>query len=436
MREVDVLILGGGLSGLSTAYHLAQTSRQSCLLVEKEARVGGTAGSRQRGGFVFDHGAHLLHLHHPYGKKLVRSLLRGNLVKVQRSAWIYLQDCYARYPFQANTHGLPRSVVVDCLAGTWRAAQRSHPGGDSSFADWSRALFGEGVCRHFMFPYNRKLWGVAPERLTSHWTGRFVPRPALDEVLCGALLDQKKGFGYNSFFYYPKKGGSQALADALAARLAAGCIRVHAPVISVDLDSRVAQIKGLGAVRYGKLVNTLPLPEFIDLSGPWPAQVRAARRRLRHASVWCLNLGVGRPDASGKHWIYFPEKKYPFCRAGIYSNFSATSAPAGASAFYIEVSRPGHARVDLKALEKQVLSGLRRCGLLQPKDHLLVKDWVRIPYGYVIDDFEREPALKVLFGHLGRRGIESIGRYGGWKYSFMEEALLDGKSCAERLVGR
>ena len=29
-------------------------------------------------------------------------------------------------------------------------------------------------------------------------------------------------------------------------------------------------------------------------------------------------------------------------------------------------------------------------------------------------------------------GIESIGRYGDWNYSSMEDALLDGKRLAER----
>ena len=38
--------------------------------------------------------------------------------------------------------------------------------------------------------------------------------------------------------------------------------------------------------------------------------------------------------------------------------------------------------------------------------------------------------------YLASRGVESIGRYGGWKYSFMEETILDGKRCAERLGGR
>jgi protoporphyrinogen oxidase len=202
----------------------------------------------------------------------------------------------------------------------------------------------------------------------------------------------------------------------------------------VDLAAKTARVRGLGEVRFGRLVNTMPLPEFLDLSGPWPAIVRAARRRLRHASVWCLNLGVDRPDRTGRHWVYFPEPRYPFYRVGIYSNFAAGNAPAGTSSYYVEVSRPAGARFDLGALERRVLAGLRDCGVLRRGDRLLVKEWLPIPYAYVLYDFHRGPALAAVFKELGRRGVESIGRYGAWKYSFMEEALLDGESCAERLL--
>ncbi|OGR92487.1 MAG: hypothetical protein A2V88_01125 [Elusimicrobia bacterium RBG_16_66_12] len=56
-----------------------------------------------------------------------------------------------------------------------------------------------------------------------------------------------------------------------------------------------------------------------------------------------------------------------------------------------------------------------------------------IEVGYVVYDFARTPAVTTIFRHLAGLGIESIGRYGAWKYSFMEETLLDGKRCAERL---
>jgi protoporphyrinogen oxidase len=433
LKRVDVLILGGGLTGLSTAYHLRR-SGCAVLVAEKEARVGGTASSSRCRGFVFDQTGHLLHLHDAYGRRLVGSLLSGNISSIARSAWVRLQGRSTRYPFQANTFGLPAATVADCLAGYLETVYSPKPEPRTrDFASWSLRRFGPGICRHFMFPYNRKLWGLPLSRLTTEWQGRFVPAPAPAEVLAGALLDQTKPFGYNATFRYPRRGGSQALADSLASRLAPGTVRTSAAVTSVDLASRTARVQGLGEVRFSRLVNTMPLPEFLDLSGPWPAAVRAARRRLRHASVWCLNLGLDRPDTSGRHWSYFPEARYPFYRVGIYSNFAAANAPAGTSSYYVEVSRPGGTRFDPRSLERRVLAGLRDCGVLRRGDRILVKQWRPIPYGYVLYDFQRGPALAAVFPELGRRGVESIGRYGGWKYSFMEEALLDGKACAERL---
>ncbi|OGR82382.1 MAG: hypothetical protein A3J74_02745 [Elusimicrobia bacterium RIFCSPHIGHO2_02_FULL_57_9] len=437
--KTDVLILGGGLAGLSTAYHLNECGGLSSLVVEKNAAVGGTAGSVKQGGFVFDYTGHLLHLHDPYGKNLVLGLLRGNLAAHERSSWIYSRDVYTRYPFQANTYGLPSKVVEDCLAGFFKTIHRldwrplsPRP----SFRDWSLRQFGAGISRHFMFPYNEKLWRTPLSRMTTEWQGRFVPKPAASEVLYGALADQKKFFGYNASFRYPKRGGIQVLPDALAARLKPGQIKTSSPVLSVDLRERVAVAQGLGEVGFSRLVNTLPLVDFLDLAAPFPAAVRAARAKLRYNTVYCLNLGVNRAALPEKHWVYFPEKKYPFYRVGCYSNFAAANAPQGTSSFYIEISRRAWEKADLPRLENAVLSGLRSCRILKSGDKLLSKFWMPIRCAYVVYDFERTQAVEAIFKALGKMGVESIGRYGGWKYSFMEETILDGKRCAERLAGR
>ena len=51
-------------------------------------------------------------------------------------------------------------------------------------------------------------------------------------------------------------------------------------------------------------------------------------------------------------------------------------------------------------------------------------------------DRARTPAVNAIQDYLRRRGVRSIGRWGAWKYSFMEESILDGKRCAEALAGR
>ena len=434
--KTDVLILGGGLAGLSTAHHLGALGVRSRLVVEARETFGGTAGSVKKDGFTFDYTGHLLHLHDPYGKKFILDLLKDNVATHERRAWIHSQGVDTRYPFQANVRGLPPATVLDCVSGFLETVHRPRvlaPNPD--FLSWCRATFGDGITRRFMKPYNEKLWQTPLSKMTTEWQGRFVPKPAAAEVLYGSLVDQNKLFGYNAEFRYPIRGGIQSLPDALAARLEPGVARAGARVESVDLREKVAHVTGLGEIRYERLVNTLPLVDFLDLAAPLPAEVKAARRKLRYNTVWNLNLGVARADVSDKHWVYYPEQKFPFYRAGFPTNFSKQLAPKGHTSIYIEVARPGGTKVDVPKLEVSILKGLREAGVLRKTDEISAKAWMPIKVGYVVYDFARTPAVNVIFRHLGGAGVESIGRYGGWKYSFMEETILDGKRCAERLAG-
>ncbi|MEK7389901.1 MAG: FAD-dependent oxidoreductase [Elusimicrobiota bacterium] len=434
--NVDVLILGGGLAGLSTAHHLGASGKRSPLIVEAKERVGGTAGSVQAGEFTFDYTGHLLHLHDDYGKAFILELLGENLNVHERRAWIRSQGVYTRYPFQANTKGLPLKAVAECVAGFLRTIHRPPIiRKNDDFLSWSRATFGDGITRLFMKPYNEKLWCTGLDRLTTDWQGRFVPKPTAPEVMYGALAEQNKLFGYNASFRYPARGGIQALPDALASRLSPGVVRTGCAAVAVDLGRKTVRVTGLGEVRYQSLVNTLPLPCFLDLIDGLPTDVRGARKRLRWNTVWNLNVGINRPAPTDKHWIYFPEKRYPFYRVGYSSNFSAQLAPAGHAAIYVEVARPGGMRVNREKLEAEILLGLRDSGVLRRSDRLSAKIWMPIDVGYVVYDRARMPALKSIFRFLNRFAVESIGRYGAWKYSFMEETILDGKSCAQRLDG-
>lgn len=434
MTKVDVLVLGAGLSGLSTARHLSRSGKK-VLVVEKEKSVGGRAGTVKKDGFLFDHTGHLLHLHDPYGKKFITSLLKGNLAQHRRSAWIYSEKVFTRYPYQANTFGLPWKSVEDCVVGFLKNLHRPPilPA-DPSFKTWAMATFGKGICDRFMYPYNEKLWRTDLAKLTTHWQGRFLPKPKPSEVLCGALGVGDNALGYNTTFLYPIKGGIQSLPDALAALVPD--VQLDRAALEVDFENKVAVIDGIGEVRYQRLVNTIPLADLLDLASSLPSAVRSARAKLKWVSVYNLNLGIARPNVSDKHWIYFPEKKFPFYRVGFNTNFSKNVAPKGHSSMYIEVSRRPEETVDLEKLEKQCIQGLKSAGILKASDKIATKLWIPISCAYVVYDLERERALRTIFPYLKKNGVESIGRWGAWKYSFMEEAVLDGKRCAERILGR
>lgn len=53
--DYDVIVVGGGLAGLTAAAYLSKYG-QSVLLIEKSTKVGGLASSFNRDGYIFDSG--------------------------------------------------------------------------------------------------------------------------------------------------------------------------------------------------------------------------------------------------------------------------------------------------------------------------------------------------------------------------------------------
>ena len=432
MLNTHTLIIGGGLAGLAAAGELE--GKKPCLLAEREKRPGGLAATVTKGAFHFDYSGHLLHLRWSKTSKLILTALAGNCASIKRDARVYAYKSWTPFPFQANLAAMPDKVKSECVSGFLKAYNAGNTGpGDGSevFTRWTRRVLGGGISEHFMLPYNAKLWQYPLERLTTEWCAPFVPLPNPEEVLKGAYggKGKNKGLGYNTVFHYPKTGGIGALSNALAMR--SRSLRLGLEVESVDLKKGVAEVRHFGPVHFKRLINTAPLDEFIAMTSDAPAAVKRAAASLRHNTVYVLNLGV-KGAKSDMHWGYFPGEEFPFYRTGIASNFAKSLAPRGCASFYIEIATAGEA-LDLASTETAVLKGLKACGLIKSCGQVVEKLWLKIPCAYVIYNKERTKALPVIFDWLKAKKAQSIGRYGAWKYSFMEESVKEGLEAAERL---
>jgi len=431
------VVLGGGLAGLSAAYHL-DPAHHDVRIAEKSGSVGGTARSVTLKGFTFDITGHLLHLHYDYTKGLIQKLLAGNLYTCIRKASIFSNGVQTEYPFQANTFGLPKKVISECVEGFKEAVKKySDPALRSTslpFADWSLRTFGAGIHKHFMKPYNEKLWQVDLKEMTAEWCGMFVPQPKVGDVVAGSQKRPKKSFGYNATFLYPKKGGIQVLSESIAKGLD---VRLNCAADEVLWREKKVRLSNGDVLDYDSLVSTLPLAELLKRMPGLPPEIECLKARLRFTSVLCVNLGVDRSKISDRSWIYFPEKKFPFYRVGFPMNFTPHIVPKGCSSMYVEVGCPAGKVPDFKNPDflKGIRKGLEEAKILKKSDKILVADYIPIRYAYVVYTPERKAQMEKILKFLNGNSIHSIGRYGAWKYSFMEEAILDGKKTAELISG-
>ena len=125
---------------------------------------------------------------------------------------------------------------------------------------WVLRTFCKGFAKHFFFTNNEKLWTVTADILTAEWVAPFVPRPAIQDVIEGILSDPTKDYGYNATFLYPKRGGIQSLAFAMAKGLPE--LHMNSEATAVDLDKKEVHFKDGQTYTYRFLVTTLPLVRF------------------------------------------------------------------------------------------------------------------------------------------------------------------------------
>lgn len=420
--HTHTLILGAGLSGLSTAYHLEQAGRKDYIVLEQANEPGGLARSTRQQGFTFDLSGHLLHLHTAYGKKLVTHLLKNNLHRVQRRAWIYTHASRVPFPFQANLFALPPSQRKACLTGLAHAAARTYKTTPPHFEAWCLRAFGQGIYEQFLRPYNTKLWGRPPRELTAEWCGPFVPLPTPTQIERSAQRPLDKALGYNTYFYYPKKGGCGALATALKKHVT---VQTNTRVTRIDLKNKTVYA-GQKKFTFDKLVNTLPLPVFLKMLQYEP-HLASQAKKLCGQGIWIYQVAV-----QGKHpafsWIYCPDKKDPFYRVGMYNSFATSNAPAGCYSLYIEL--PGLRKIS----EQKIWQALEQKGIVGTTDKKLFSFWTQIPFAYAIYDKKRTKTVQTVLTRLQQKDCLCIGRYGRWEYSFMETALLQGKEAAQKLL--
>ena len=467
-----VVVVGAGPTGLSAAFHLGADA----LLVEQERRVGGWCRSIEDGGFTFDHAGHIMFSNEPYVHELYQLLVGDNVHWQDREAWIYSHGVYTRYPFQGALYGLPPAVIAECLtgaiearfgplAGNGHASANGHAGaraaapvardccGDgvleataashtargshANFEEFIYAVWGAGIAKHFAVPYNRKLWTVPLSDMETSWLGGRVPLPDLREMIDGALEPVPKPMGPNARFGYLLRGGFQALMDGFLPHLR-GPLLLGRRVVRVSVRERCVRLDDGGVLPFETLVSTMPLPRLVAALGDEaPAHVQRAAAGLRHVSVRCVNLGVGREALTEKHWIYFPGDTV-FHRIFCQGNASPHCNPPGGFGLTCEISHSPAKPLPCEGDEliQRCIEDCRRVGLIEERDPILVANQVEMPYAYVLYDHARAKNVETIRRWLEPWGVVLAGRYAEWEYYNSDHAFLAGRKAAVRARAR
>ena len=433
-----LLIVGAGPTGLGAAHRLAERGHDDWVVLEAGDGVGGLARSfTDAAGFTYDIGGHVLFSHYPYYSEVVARALGEEHSELQREAWVFMEGRFIPYPFQNNIRDLAPETVYECLVGLIEAQRRQHH--PATFADWLQAVFGDGMARHFMLPYNEKVWATPPELMGYGWIGERVPVVDVAAVLRNVVLGQDQvGWGPNSTFRYPLRGGTGRLYREIAKPLS-DRIELSRPVVAVDPDARTVTTADGRAWSYDALLSTMPLDGLVGACRGAPAAVRAAAGRLAFSGTHVVGVGLDRPAGTTRNWVYFPEPDVPFYRVTYLSNYSPHITPAaGQMLLLTETSTSAHRPQGGATIADRVIDGLVTTGLMRPEDRgRVVTTWRCSPARtYPVPTLDRDAALAAIEPWLRRRRIWSRGRFGAWRYEIgnMDHSFMQGVEWVDHVL--
>lgn len=438
-ETADILILGGGLTGLAAASLLGDRA----ILLERESNPGGLVTTLCFDGYWFDRVVHLLYFHDSDTRMRIRALLGSILAPTPAKAWVNTAGGTVPYPLQMNLGGLRRDCLVTCLRDLAKVSFETNSVPARNYRQMLQRQFGDSLCELFFWPYNRKMWrrdleGLAPSGF--QWN---IARPDFERVLRSTLGASGTEEAYNAKGFYPRPPanspvrGMEVLSRALAAEVSD--LRTDHTVEAIDVERREVIAHHAGErlrIRYRRFcLCTLPLPVAIAMSVNAPEKLRGARRSLRHNRVvqigFCLQ--GPRPVDVGL-WQYHADESLIFTRSVFMHSFDPLMAPEDGWSIMVEVPQRAECPTsDLEELKRRAERDLVSTGLLENCQIIGVHAWVVDP-AYVVFTTENGPLMESCRDFLRCHDITPLGRYGYWEYSSMAQVMRDGFNWAKAII--
>jgi protoporphyrinogen oxidase len=159
-----------------------------------------------------------------------------------------------------------------------------------------------------------------------------------------------------------------------------------------------------------------------------------------YVSVLVLNIGAKRgPRCPADHWLYIPRSRSGFYRVGFYSHVDSSFAPERVDgrrvAIYVESAYANGRRPsdeEVSRYEVSVVRELKEWGFIEEAE-VVDPTWIDVAYTWAYPGSRwRETALEALAAH----SIDSVGRYGAWRFQGIAESIREGLEVGAKILGK
>lgn len=321
-----MVVVGGGIAGLSAAYALSQSGSPpvACTLVEADSRLGGKILTEQADGFVIEGGPDSFLSQKPWGLELCRKLgLEDRLIGTNpdaRRTFVYSRGCLEELPeglalgFPARLGPFLRSGLLSWPAKLRLGAEifvpRRREEGDESLGGFFRRRLGHEALERIIEPLMTGIYAGDAEQLSIQATFPRFPEMerehgSIVRSMLGARRKQRaseKGEAPRWTPFVTLRGGLSELVRALAGRLSEVpvCLgrRVRAIRARAEGAGYEVLLEGEPPLAADALVLATPAFDGALLLEPLDGTLATLLRGIPYASTATVTLGYRREGFS------------------------------------------------------------------------------------------------------------------------------------------
>ncbi len=410
MQQIQNIVIGAGVSGLSAARLLKENNKE-VLVLEKADKPGGLIKCDRVDGHLFHRvGGHVFNTRN----QQVADWFWGQFKKdeqflsARRKAGINIQNKTVGYPIENYLYQLDSQTVTSIINELMDLDKQGNkaPSEYNNFEAFLKGNFGEQLFKLYFEPYNNKIWKTDLSKVALSWLDGKLPMPNYRETILSNILRVEEGNMVHSSFFYPKNNGSQFIADTLATNLD---IKYNTAVNSIKRSGDLWIIND--AFSAENIIYTGDIRQLTDFTKDINSTLKDSLKLVAQLKSNGTSNMLCTVDDNDYSWMYLPESKTPAHRIIFTGNFSSSNNPvSGNRSCTIEFSGYTPREEMLKAIEKLPFA---------PKaiDHNYE------PNSYVIQQNGDKEKLDTVRQQLQNNNFHLCGRFAEWEYHNMDKAI-------------
>jgi len=451
-KKDKIIILGGGLTGLSAGYTLTKAGF-GVKVFEGDSLVGGLSKTIGHNGFRFDLGGHRFFTKDEKINNFVKELMGGELISVPRKSKIYMRGKYFDYPLKPLNaiFGLGLATTLNIIADYGiekikRLIKRPAP---VSLEDWVVGNFGRKMYEIYFKEYSEKVWGLECSRISADWVAKRISGMSLARAVKSAFF-KRTGRDMPSLvdrFLYPELGIGR-ISDKLKENIEAGNGSVLTDARIERINHWDFKIESITINSHGQIIaengvefiSSIPITRLVKMLNPAPPEkILTAAAKLRFRDLLLVAVMINRKRVTDQTWIYIPEQRIPFGRLHEPTNWSEKMAPEGQTVIVAEFFSFRADAIWAKndeELEAITVENLDNMGFIK-KNEVIDRVVVRVPNAYPLFEVGYKELCDEMYDYLDRfKNLHIAGRSGMFRYYNMDHAIESGIETAEKIINK